>query len=166
MPKSYFDIVATLPHAMHQADLGVNLPSLAAAVEYIDKMDFSLIKNKLLSEDPLLCRRWTLPEAEIAIQYYKNFLYLNKKYASQFPVLPPLLEVDEIWHHHIMDTRQYKLDCENIFGYFFHHYPYVGTRSLEDKENLDTAFNVVQDLHEIEFGKKMISVWGGDHHAL
>ena len=119
MPKNYFDIIATLPHAMHQADLGVNLPSLEAAVEYIDKMDFSLIRNKLLSEDPLLCRRWTLPEAEIAIQYYKNFLYLNKKYSSQFPVLPPLLEVDEIWHHHIMGTRQYKGDCENIFGYFF-----------------------------------------------
>lgn len=136
------------------------LPTLSEAVSYIDRMDFELIKCKLMSGDKLVSREWTLLEAEIAIQYYKNFLFLNKKYAGEFPVLPPLLEVDEVWHHHIMDTRQYEKDCERIFGYFFHHYPYFGTRSEEDNLNLQAAFELVQKLHEAEFGKKMVSVWG------
>lgn len=59
-----------------------------------------------------------------------------------------------------MDTRQYGSDCEKIVGYFFHHYPYFGVRSEEDGVNLRVAFDVVQTLHEIEFGRKMVSVWG------
>jgi len=70
-----------------------------------------------------------------------------------------MLEVDEIWHHHILDTRQYVKDCDCIFGYYFHHYPYFGTRSNTDKANLDLAFEMTQTLHEIEFGSKMLAIW-------
>ncbi len=160
MKNKYNDIVKTLPHSMDVKLDASLLPTLSEAVSYIDRMDFELIKCKLMSGDKLVSREWTLLEAEIAIQYYKNFLFLNKKYAGEFPVLPPLLEVDEVWHHHIMDTRQYEKDCERIFGYFFHHYPYFGTRSEEDNLNLQAAFELVQKLHEAEFGKKMVSVWG------
>lgn len=59
-----------------------------------------------------------------------------------------------------MDTRRYEKDCEKISGYYFHNYPYFGTRSALDEANLHVAFDVVQRLHEIEFGKKMVSVWG------
>lgn len=160
MNEKYRNIIRTLPHSMDvKADIR-QLPTLNDSVSYIDGMDFELIKKKLVSGDQLLCRQWTLLEAEIAIQYYKNFLFLNKKYAREYPVLPPLLEVDEVWHHHIMDTRRYEKDCEKIFGYYFHHYPYFGTRSALDEANLHVAFDVVQRLHEIEFGKKMVSVWG------
>lgn len=160
MKNKYKDIVKTLPHSMDVKLDASLLPTLSEAVDYIDRMDFELIKCKLMSGDKLVSREWTMLEAEIAIQYYKNFLFLNKKYAGEFPVLPPLLEVDEVWHHHIMDTRQYEKDCESIFGYFFHHYPYFGTRSEEDNLNLQAAFEIVQTLHEVEFGKKMVSVWG------
>lgn len=160
MNKKYRNISRTLPHSMDvKVDVG-QVPTLQESVKYIDEMDLDLIKDKLVSGDRLLCRQWTLLEAEIAIQYYKNFLFLNKKYAQKYSVLPPLLEVDEVWHHHIMDTRRYEQDCQKIFGYYFHHYPYFGTRSAEDKANLEMAFDVVQKLHEIEFGKKMVSVWG------
>ena len=160
MKNKYNDIVKTLPHSMDVKLDASLLPTLSEAVSYIDRMDFELIKCKLMSGDKLVSREWTLLEAEIAIQYYKNFLFLNKKYAGESPVLPPLLEVDEVWHHHIMGTRQYEKDCESIFGYFFHHYPYFGTRSEEDNLNLQAAFELVQKLHEAEFGKKMVSVWG------
>lgn len=71
-----------------------------------------------------------------------------------------MLEVDEIWHHHILDTRQYFRDCLQIFGYYFHHYPYFGIRGEPDKQNLDLAFDVTQELHEIEFGSRMSAIWG------
>ncbi|WP_122388234.1 glycine-rich domain-containing protein, partial [Pseudomonas savastanoi] len=98
-------------------------------------------------------------EAEIGIQYYRNLLYINKKYQRKYNVLPPLLEVDEIWHHHILDTRAYITDCEHIFGYYFHHYPYFGTRGEKDKKNLRIAFKLVQDLYKEEFGYYMTNIW-------
>lgn len=42
----------------------------------------------------------------------------------------------------------------------WHHCPYFGGRSEEDGINLRVAFDVVQTMHEIEFGRKMVSVWG------
>ena len=137
----------------------INHPTLEEAVNHINNIDFSSIIEKLCSADRLLCRKWSLVEAEVAIQYYKNFLFLNKKYLDEFPVIPPMLEVDEIWHHHILDTRRYINDCNQIFGYYFHHFPYFGTRDHSDKENLDTAFQLTQTLHEAEFGSKMLSIW-------
>lgn len=159
--SDYGGIVDTLPHVMDGFENGKDSGlSLDAAVEYINSMDFSEIQEKLLSEDPLLCRRWSRLEVEVGIQYYRNFLFLNKKYLSVYPVLPPLLEVDEIWHHHILDTRRYTKDSVAIFGRYFHHYPYFGTRSTDDLQNLNVAFEKVQMLHEFEFGAPMVSVWG------
>ncbi|EFW82819.1 MULTISPECIES: glycine-rich domain-containing protein [Pseudomonas syringae group] len=158
MNEQYDAIAATLPHSMEIPNLE-NEPSLEYAVQYIENIDFSLIFNKLCSGDPLLCRRWSPIEAEIGIQYYKNFLYINKKYLHKHPVLPPLLEVDEIWHHHILDTRSYMKDCQNIFGYYFHHYPYFGARGNDDKKNLGKAFELVQELYKEEFGYYMTQLW-------
>ncbi|RML42250.1 hypothetical protein ALQ95_200126 [Pseudomonas syringae pv. ribicola] len=158
MNEQYTAIADTLPHSMSKPIIE-NEPSLDDAVEYIGAMDFSAIREKLCSDDPLLCRRWSPLEAEIGIQYYKNFLYINKKYQRDYAVLPPLLEVDEIWHHHILDTRSYIKDCEEIFGYYFHHYPYFGTRGQNDKNNLNTAFQIVQELYKEEFGYYMAKIW-------
>jgi len=159
MKNDYDNIASSLPHNMSPPSNQHNAPSLKDAVEHINTIDFSLIIEKLCSKDILLCRTWSPVEIEIGLQYYRNFLFLNKKYLSEFPVLPPMLEVDEIWHHHILDTRQYVKDCDCIFGYYFHHYPYFGTRSNTDKANLDLAFEMTQTLHEIEFGSKMLAIW-------
>lgn len=156
---NYREILSTLPHSMEIDLPAENNPSLSDAVKYIDNMDFSEIERKLQGADPLICKRWSTEELEVGIQYYRNFLYLNKKYQSKFPVIPPMLEVDEIWHHHILDTRRYIIDCHNIFGYYFHHYPYFGARGEGDKQNLDMSFSVAQKLHEYEFGCEMIAIW-------
>lgn len=39
------------------------------------------------------------------------------------------------------------------------HYPYFGTRDQSNKDNLGTAFEVTQKLHEIEFGNKLLAIW-------
>lgn len=159
MDEKYIAIANTLPHSM-TIPCVENEPSLDCAIQYIESMDLSAVKEKLCSDDPLLCRRWSPLEAEIGVQFYKNFLYLNKKYQRQYAVLPPLLEVDEVWHHHILDTRAYVRDCEKIFGYYFHHYPYFGMRDLHDAENLKSAFLLVQELYREEFGYYMTRIWG------
>ena len=162
MKRNYREIVDTLPHSMKRPKQHENCPTLEQAVAYINSMDFSLIRGKHTSDDRLLCRQWSAIEIEVGIQYYKNFLFLNKKHIENYPVIPPSLETDEIWHHHILDTRQYTKDCDNIFGYYFHHYPYFGTRGQVDKSNLGTAFEITQQLHEIEFGCRIVSIWGDE----
>ncbi|WP_367575885.1 glycine-rich domain-containing protein-like [Neisseria leonii] len=80
---------------------------------------------------------WSKEGAEDAIRQYKNFMYLLFKYHDEATVkLVPSIEVDEIWHHHILDTRAYLNDCMNIYGYFMHHFPYFGMRGEEGRKDL------------------------------
>ncbi|MFJ4143386.1 glycine-rich domain-containing protein [Pseudomonas sp. NPDC089734] len=157
MNKLYKKIIDTLPHMKDTT--ATSTPSLEEAVIHIEQMDLSSLKNKLCSESKLLTRTWSTAECEVAIQYYKNFLFLNKKYLKHYPVIPPSIEIDEIWHQHILDTRTYTTDCRKIFGHYFHHYPQFGTRGKQDSKNLNIAFEVTQTLHEIEFGNRILSLW-------
>lgn len=66
---------------------------------------------------------------------YRAFLFLCKIYPDQ--VIVPTREVDEFWHLHILDTQNYAIDCQNIFGKYLHHYPYAGlegTSATEEEE--------------------------------
>lgn len=49
-------------------------------------------------------------------------------------------------------------DCNQIFGHYFHHYPYFGARGEKDLRNLDIAFEVLQSLYEKEFGSRMLPI--------
>ncbi|WP_158308693.1 glycine-rich domain-containing protein [Bordetella avium] len=90
----------------------------------------------------------------------KNFLYLSKKYHHRDRRLVPSMEIDEIWHHHILDTKSYFFDSEKIFGTYFHHDPYFGTRGEADQQNLNDAFAFTQKLHVLEFGYRIPAIWG------
>lgn len=147
-------IAKTLPHSTRAP--GVVPPS--NAIDYINNMDMSKIEEKLQKKDPLVSVEWSEQEVCQAIRYYKNFLILNVKYGDQKKIIPPSLEMDEIWHHHILDTRKYITDCNNIFGYYFHHYPYFGTRGEDDKKALDLTFNITQELHLEEFGEYIYEI--------
>ena|SRR5690554_5321442 len=147
-------IKKTLPHSSRAPDV----ISPDNAIEYIQKMDMVNIEEKLQKKDPLISVKWSRPEVQQAIKYYRNFLVLNVKYGNKEIIIPPSLEIDEIWHHHILDTRRYIVDCENIFGYYFHHYPYFGTRGTNDKKALDFTFNTTQNLHLKEFGEYIYEI--------
>jgi len=86
-------------------------------------------------------------DAQRAEVLYRQFLTLCHKYPD-LSITPPKL-VDEVWHFHIMNTRKYAQDCDNLFGQFIHHGPhkqnaeedYAHTKELYKKEfnvNLDT----------------------------
>lgn len=152
------EIAKTLPHSM-LIDDSIIIPSLDEAIDYIDQLDFTELKKKLSQPDPLISRVWTEKELVMTEQHYKNFLYINKKYGKSVKVIVPSLAIDEFWHHHILDTRRYTLDSLRIFGYYFHHYPYFGTRSNEDYENLNSAFEITQKIYEAEFGERIIDAW-------
>merc|ERR1712032_1544424 len=39
--------------------------------------------------------------------------------------------VDLVWHEHILDTQQYKMDCQRMFGRYIHHAPAFGDNEDE-----------------------------------
>lgn len=60
--------------------------------------------------------------------------------------------VDKIWHAHILDTRAYRDDCEQVFGRFIDHYPYFGIYGADDYQMLQNSFNQTITLYKRHFG--------------
>lgn len=75
---------------------------------------------------------------------YKKFLYLAKM-NPETSLVPGKL-VDEVWHDHILHTKQYQADCKRILGRYMHHIPSTN----EAGENINPTF----ELYESTFGTK------------
>lgn len=97
---------------------------------------------------------WTRQQVARAIANYKRFLYLLYLYPSS--AIVPTQEIDEVWHQHILDTRKYAEDCQWLFGYFVHHYPYFGIGSEAEQDVLESAFTHTQFLFVKHFGIDLI----------
>jgi hypothetical protein len=88
----------------------------------IEALNFDAIKRKLMDERS--GRGWPQARADQTEQEYKRFLYLMWQFPAE--ILAPSADVDRFWHQHILDTMRYARDCDTLFGYFLHHYPYLG----------------------------------------
>jgi len=66
--------------------------------------------------------------------------------------LVPSKDIDAFWHQHILDTKKYAEDCDMIFGYFLHHFPYFGIRGEDDARSLKEAFADTKKLFLDYFG--------------
>ena len=113
----------------------------------ISRLDFSMIKLKLQDADE--GPGWTPERCEEVEESYRNFLTLKKAYPDREIV--PNRDVDTFWHQHILDTSKYAQDCEDVFGYFLHHYPYFGMQGAEDHANLCAAFDDTAALYAHHF---------------
>jgi hypothetical protein len=116
----------------------------------IDGLDLGPIKVKLMLEGG---ENWSFEQVVMAERWYKRFLLLNLKY-PKLSIVPNEI-IDTFWHHHILDTMKYAEDCQSIFGYFLHHFPYFGMRSDEDAQDLKDAFEQTKDLFQEEFGESI-----------
>jgi hypothetical protein len=87
-----------------------------------DSLDLEPIKYKLIYPENLSAP-WSLAYADNIGQQYVMFLKLCKLYPEK--VLAISRAIDEMWHMHILDTIKYHDDCEKLFGYYLHHYPYL-----------------------------------------
>lgn len=120
----------------------------------IDNLDLDPIKVKLL--DPEDGVGWNLQKVEDVEGRYRKFLFLSYKHPER--AIVPSKDVDKFWHYHILDTRKYTDDCQRIFGYFLHHFPYFGMRGEEDARNLQEAFRETNEVFYQEFGERLSSV--------
>jgi hypothetical protein len=113
------------------------------------QLDLEPIKTKLMHVES--GEGWSLDKANAVEKEYRRFLCLMKIYPDE--PIAPLVDVDTFWHYHILDTMKYAVDCEQAFGYFVHHYPYVGMRGGDDEQFRIDSGERMQSLYEATFGE-------------
>jgi hypothetical protein len=126
----------------------LNPQRLEQTISAIAALDLTPIKFKATRQDDGY--GWTPEHADRMALAYKRYLTLHAKYPEL--TLAPDQDVDRFWHLHILDTRKYAADCEAVFGYFLHHFPYLGLRGGDDAQVLQSAFEQTQALLAQEFG--------------
>lgn len=122
--------------------------SLEGIPPSIQELNLDNVRRKLMEEEPE-GKGWTLEQATEAELWYRRYLTLCLKYGQESIV--PNYAIDMFWHQHILDTRAYAVDCQNVFGEFMHHFPYFGLNG--DKGELECAFVKTNQLYRIEFGE-------------
>lgn len=63
---------------------------------------------------------WSADRLREAEEGYRKFLARSKVTSGPHQ---PMSDVDEVWHAHILFTKQYAADCMTYFGHYFHHEP-------------------------------------------
>jgi hypothetical protein len=117
--------------------------------DLISALDLNPIKMKLAH--PQSGEGWSAEHVDAIETEYRRFLYLMKAFPSEQTA--PLEDVDTFWHYHILDTMKYAADCEQVFGYFLHHYPYLGMVGEDGPEILEQAGERTRALYESIFGE-------------
>ncbi|MET3130888.1 hypothetical protein AAKU55_001146 [Oxalobacteraceae bacterium GrIS 1.11] len=120
----------------------------------IANLDLDAIKVKLMHRES--GEGWSLEYANAMEFEYRRFLILMKQFPGEQTA--PLFDVDIFWHYHILDTLKYAADCEAIFGYFLHHFPYIGLRGEADEEAHRRVGERMKQLYEQTFGEDYIRV--------
>ena len=121
----------------------------------LEELDLEPIKAKLIDKSS---EGWVPEKANKVEKEYKKFLFLCVKYPDSSVV--PIESVDKFWHQHILDTSKYAEDCNNIFGYFLHHFPYSGLRGEVDEIKHRKNTEVTQKIYEKEFGAELFNKAG------
>lgn len=115
----------------------------------IDALDLEPIKVKLMHQES--GEGWSLERANAVEFEYRRFLFLMKRHPNEQTA--PLADVDTFWHYHILDTMKYAADCQAVFGYFLHHFPYIGLRGEDDLAAHARVGRRMGELYESTFGE-------------
>ena len=115
----------------------------------IAELNLDAIKVKLMHRES--GEGWSLEQANAVEFEYRRFLILMKQFPQEETA--PLMDVDTFWHYHILDTLKYAADCQQVFGYFLHHFPYIGLRGEDDEAAHERVGERMKQLYEQTFGE-------------
>lgn len=121
----------------------------------VSGIDLDPLKRKLAEE-----KGYTEETLAQMDRQYRQFLSLKLTFPGKSIV--PTRFIDEMWHAHILDTRAYASDCQRVFGYFLHHYPYLGVGGEGEKAKLEDAFGDTVELWAQAYGEDYRSLPVGD----
>ena len=114
----------------------------------VESIRFDLLEWKLRNSTHLPIEEHNIP---LALEEYKRFLSL--KQANPGLSLSPSELMDAVWHIHILDTKMYAKDCQEIFGRFLHHAPSYGLdESQAEKSRLKQGMNRMIRLYHQTYG--------------
>ena len=119
------------------------------AMRRVDQIDLSMVKLKLMDEEE--GQGWDQAFVDHVEKRYRRYLTMIIVTPDGSPV--PTQDIDLFWHQHILDTRAYAKDCDEVIGYFVHHFPYFGMRGDEDAQNLQDAFEETKLIYSSLFGE-------------
>ncbi len=119
------------------------------AMAVIKSLDFEQMNDKLENY-----YGWNKEDVVMMNDYYQKWLAIQAAYPNL--ATAPSAKLDEYWHVHILDTKKYMEDCQLVFGYYLHHYPYFGLEG--DKEDLNAGFETTRKLFKHHFGHDLIGV--------
>jgi hypothetical protein len=140
---------------MDQVTIVDHATSVSNLLHGFETLDLSMVKVKLADRDegagwsPNFCDRVELE--------YRRYLALSRQYPDR--AIVPSKIVDTFWHAHILDTQAYAPDCQRLFGFFLHHFPYFGMRGPDDAQALGTAYDETLSLYEEKFGLPPADIW-------
>jgi uncharacterized membrane protein YphA (DoxX/SURF4 family) len=117
----------------------------------IHQLDLSLICMKLMDADE--GPGWTERQCAEVAREYRRFLTLHLLHPGE-PIVPNRA-VDTFWHGHILDTAAYQRDCEAVFGWMLHHYPYFGMPGKGEERQFMNACERTKQLYEQTFEESM-----------
>jgi hypothetical protein len=128
----------------------------------IQALDLEPVKVRMM--DAQLGEGWTREYADSIGVAYKTYLTMLVKYPDDAEDILLSEDVDEFWHTHILQTRKYMQDCQNMFGNFLHHEPHVGEVTSADVEKRTVQAERTRQLYEREFGGTRQSevAWAGE----
>lgn len=121
-------------------------------VKAILALDLGQILTKLQKPAPRGAG-WTPNEAATADKWYRRFLIIGLK--NPGTTIVPNEQVDELWHAHVLNMRQYEEDTTQIFGSILYHAPTFGECDLRPH------FAKTNELLRAEFGEDLNS--SGDY---
>ena len=131
------------------------IPFTQEMLSGIAAIDFSMVKLKLMDTEE--GESWSVDYCDRVEREYRRYLALSLQYPDKAVV--PSKVVDTFWHFHILDTQAYVEDCDRVFGYFLHHYPYFGMRGEQDAQALGAAYDETLALYESHFGSPTEDLW-------
>ena len=94
---------------------------------------------------------WSKEYALRCIEEYKKFMTLAATH-----VVTPSVQVDEVWHLHMIYTRSYKEFCE-LLGVFIHHGPTKGGE--QENTKYINQYERTLELYKEHFGDYPTDIW-------
>lgn len=86
------------------------------------------VRERLIHKDILAAD--IVDEAIEEYKHYMTLILLGYKPLDMFSQ-----QVDDVWHNHILFTKDYANFCQQVFGYFLHHNPKTPKEKKEGMQN-------------------------------
>lgn len=73
------------------------------------------------------------------MEWLKEFYYMNFS-NKNIHIWMPIRIIDEMWHSHILNTKEYNSFCSHAFWKFLNHNPFIKNFDIEDEKEADFNF--------------------------